>query len=175
MCGPLAIPIAAAIAAQAGQIAAGYAQYKQGKMARDAGRYNAEVDRQNALATEARIPGVNLQGEARADAIRRDVAREKGQAASAFAGGNVDLSSSTAQFAEIGIAQSGASDIAINRYNTAQEVAGIQNDARNYRNKANMDEYAGEAAFSTGRMAFAMSFLPSSSALSSISSVGSSK
>lgn len=147
MCGPAAGLMVAATAMQA------YGQMQAGRAARKAAEFSAQQNELNAGLAEKQVAGVRLQGELRADQIRRDGSRQIGAATAATAAGNVDVSVGTPVFRELETRDQISADAMAEKYNAGQREAELRAEAVNRRNQAAIDRAAGRQAQRAGNMA----------------------
>lgn len=163
MCEPVTITAAAAALAVAGSATSAYGAYQQGKAARAAANYEASVSEQNAVRAEQRIAGARFQGGYQVDQIRTNAAENVGAGRAGYAAGNVDLSVGTPRFWELDAAKSTATDVAMTKYNTEQEVKGLQTEAWNARSQAALTRYSGKNAYRAGLISAGSSLLSGAS------------
>lgn len=89
-------------------------------------KYQAQTDRINAKIKEERIQDVKVTGAKVAKQIEAGAIQLIGEQATAFASGNIDISSSVVSEAAEGVARAGAADINTLQHNVRRDVWGLK-------------------------------------------------
>ena len=142
-----------------GGLFSAYGAYQQGKAARNAARYNAQVAENNAKITEYQKADVARQAEDKKLEIRQYQAKLKAQGRTGYAAGNVALGSGSPADFEANIAELAEQDIMDTEYNKKQNIWGLNIEKQNYYSQANLLRTSGDNQYKAGLMGMGTSLL----------------
>jgi hypothetical protein len=130
-----------------------YGQIREGQNANAVGIRTQQDANANAAELKKQSRDAIIRGEISADRVITDAGRDIGAGRAGFAGGNVDLSSGSAQFWELDALKNASLDASTVRYNAGQEAYKYRVDARNERARGVMARFAGREAMHQGYLA----------------------
>jgi len=137
--------------------------------------YQADVQRNNALAAEFMQADAARRGEIEADQINRRIAAVTGMGRTAYAAGNVMLRSGSPASWEEDVAVLGAEDRAMSQYNTQMEQWGFGRQADDFRTRSRLASWQSGQSMFAGYLGAANSILGGTSQLGMSLSAGGSE
>jgi len=148
MCDPVTIMAAATVIG--GGVSA-YGQIQQGNAAAEAARYQAAVQRNNAIMLDNRAEEERVKGDFEANQKRREVARILGAQRAGAGASGVEMSGS---FLDVlgDSATQGALDVAMLRYNAETRARDLEFDADNMRAQSELTMFEGRSAKRASRI-----------------------
>lgn len=144
----------------------GYSSYQQGVQKReemnyqaDLMNYQAKVDENNAQGARYQAENAQRLGEIELEELKQRQAQYQAQGEVSFANAGVELGSGSPLTWSMDVAEAGARDIEMSKYNTAMEVYGLKEQERSFVNQAMLDRSQGANYRRTGRNAYRSSVL----------------